>query len=94
MNQDTHYERSKTMFTIEMGVKVKSKISGFQGVVVSRAEHLNGCNRYWIQPPVDKDGKLIDGYWLDEQELTVLEDDPVTTDAPHRKPGGFPSRVR
>ena len=62
------------MFTIQLGARVRSNISGFAGMVCSRSEHLNGCNRYWIQPPVDKDGKLPDGMWMDEAELVVVEE--------------------
>lgn len=58
-------------FTIEMGSKVESDLCGFKGTITARAEHLNGCNRYWAQPPVDKDGKMVDGHWLDEDELVV-----------------------
>jgi len=80
-------------FTIALGSKVKSNISGFQGMVTSRAEHLNGCNRYWVSPPVDKDGKLPDGYWFDEGELDVVEETTrkKETELP---PGGFPSKTK
>lgn len=30
-------------FSIELGVKVKSEISGYEGTTTARAEHLNGC---------------------------------------------------
>lgn len=80
------------MFTIELGSKVKSKITGFSGVVTSRSEHLNGCNRYWVTPPVDKDGKLPDGYWHDEAELEVTE--APTLSRANNDRGGFPSRIK
>ena len=60
------------MFTIENGIKVKSNISGFKGIIVARADHLNGCNRYLVSPPIDKDGKLTDSFWFDEDELVVV----------------------
>ncbi|MEQ1905152.1 MAG: hypothetical protein ABL888_13265 [Pirellulaceae bacterium] len=80
------------MFKFELGSKVRSKISGFQGIATSRSEHLNGCHRYWVAPPVDKDGKLPDGYWLDEAEIEVIEPPQVTQQDTER--GGFPSRVK
>ena len=60
------------MFIVELGTEVKSNITGFRGIVTSRSEHLNGCNRYWIQPKVKKDGKYPDGCWLDEKELDII----------------------
>lgn len=80
------------MFTIELGSEVKSNISGFKGIAVSRAEHLNGCNRYWVAPGVDKDGKLHEGYWLDESELSVTKE-PVLKRKNNDR-GGLPSRSR
>ena len=80
------------MFTIELGSKVKSTITGFAGTAVSRSEHLNGCNRYWVQPTIDKDGKMIDGYWFDENELEVTAAPKLARKSQDR--GGFPSRVR
>lgn len=82
----------KTNFSIELGVKAKSNTSGFSGVITSRAEHINGCNRYWVQPPVGKDGKLPDGNWIDEGELIVTSKPVVKKKNPER--GGFPSRVK
>lgn len=78
------------MYKIELGAKVRSLVSGFEGIVNGRSEWLNGCRRYSVQPPVDKDGKLPDSYYFDEAELEVLE-------APKLKPanqdrGGPPVR--
>jgi hypothetical protein len=61
-------------------------------IAVSRAEHLNGCNRYWVAPGVDKDGKLHEGYWLDESELSVTKE-PVLKRKNNDR-GGLPSRSR
>lgn len=81
------------MFTIELGEKVKSRINGFAGVITSRAEHLNGCNRYWVEPhKTDKDGKLLDGHWFDEKDLEVIGRKKAKQ--PKEDPGGFPSRIK
>lgn len=63
------------MFKFNQAQEVRSTISGFRGKVTSRAEQTYGDNRIHVQPPVDKDGKLPDGYWFDESEL-----EPVTFD--------------
>lgn len=62
---------------IKLGSKVKCKVTGFSGTVTSRAEHLNGCNRYSVQPSVDKDMKLPDCYWIDEVQLEIIEEPKV-----------------
>lgn len=85
-------QKEGDVFTIELGAKVKSNISGFAGVVCSRSEHLNGCNRYWVQPPVDKDSKLPDGMWMDEAELIVVEE-PIL-ERKNNERGGMPSSIR
>jgi len=81
-----------TKFTIELGEEVKSSISGFKGIVTSRAEHLNGCNRYWVAPTVKKDGTLPEGMWMDEQELIVTKKKKVKKG--NRVTGGFPSKIK
>ena len=81
-----------TKFTIELGEEVKSSISGFKGIITSRAEHLNGCNRYWVAPTVKKDGTLPEGMWMDEQELIVTKKKKVKKG--NRIPGGFPSKIK
>lgn len=79
-------------FKFELGCKVRSLVSGFTGMVTSRSEHLNGCDRYWVQPPVDKEGKLPDGCWLDEGELDVIE--PPVLKPQNQERGGFPSKIK
>ena len=87
-----------SVFTIELGATVKSNQTGFTGIVTSRSEHINGCNRYWVQPPVDKDGKLVDGAWVDENELDIWVDEngeekPIIGRR-QQKRGGFPSSIK
>ena len=79
-------------FTIENGVNVKSNITGFKGMVVSRSEHLNGCNRYWVQPKVDKNGKQPEGLWFDEGEIIVTSKPKLK--AKNQDRGGFSSKVK
>lgn len=83
---------SQTNFLLENGTIVESNINGFKGMITARADHLHGCNRYYVCPRVDKDGKIPDGYWFDEAELIVKK-------APAIKPknkdrGGFHSSIK
>lgn len=61
-------------FLYNRGVYVRDKITGFTGCIVSRMDSITGCNRYCVQPPADKDGKFVDGYWIDEHSLEVDTD--------------------
>ncbi len=79
---------------------VESNVSGFKGKVTSRAQHVNGCDRYWVQPAVDKDGRTVPGEWFDEQELVVISNVPIFAEkeladgTPLKKPGGFSSSIK
>jgi hypothetical protein len=61
------------MFIIEMGQKVRERITGVTGVVVCRSEYLTGCNRYALQPEkLNKDGRPQDWISFDEDQLIDL----------------------
>ncbi len=74
-------------FTIEMKTKVTDTITGFQGMVTGRAEYLTGCRQYGVTPKVDKDGKLNETQWLDEDRL-------VSTVALARRKAAQPMKKR
>ncbi len=61
------------VFRHNLGDRVRDRITGQVGIVTSRSEHLFGCARYWIEPQDLKDGKPIDGRWLDEDCIDVVE---------------------
>jgi hypothetical protein len=58
---------------IELGAKVKDKVTGFVGIATGHTRLLTGCDRYLVQPAVGKDGKLPDECWFDENRLVVLK---------------------
>lgn len=72
---------------LALGCIARDKISGFSGVVVAITDWLNGCRRVTIQPRELKDGKPIDGYTFDAEQVEVLE---VAAPAV-AKPSGGPS---
>lgn len=59
---------------IGLGVRAKCKITGFEGTVVSRVQHITGCDRYSLQPDA-KDGKMPDAIWFDETVLEITDAD-------------------
>lgn len=81
---------------IELGSEVKDTVTGFRGVVTARAIHLNGCDRYWVQPPVKKVGEYPEGTWIDVSTLKVTKAaKPKQKDEEEaEKPGGFSSKIR
>ena len=84
------------MFKHKLGEKAKSKVTGLTGIIINRSESLYGCNRYYVQPKVDKDMKTPDGWWVDEEEITTLKTGGVKVEKPSRKtkPGGPMGKVR
>jgi hypothetical protein len=60
------------IFSIPLGTEVKDKVSGFQGKILLVVEYLHNCSQYFVEPPVDKDGKPRDGQWYDEGRLEVI----------------------
>ncbi len=58
---------------IELGDTVRDLITGFEGIAISRIEYLNGCVQICVKPPVDKDGKMRDGEYIDIGQLVVAK---------------------
>jgi hypothetical protein len=60
-------------FRYDLGDKVRDRITGMTGIVISRSEHLFGCERYWVEPQELKDSKPVDGRWFDQDSLELVE---------------------
>lgn len=60
------------IFAIKLGSEVKDKVSNFEGKVLVAVENLYNCNQYYVEQPVDKDGKTQEGKWFDEGRLSVI----------------------
>lgn len=72
---------------VVLGTKVKDKITGFEGIAVSRTTYLYGCVRVCVEPQGLHDGKPIESQYFDEQRL---EDVPTAVtggpgDVPHAR---------
>ena len=68
-------------YKFKLGSKVKDTVSGYTGILNARSENLNGCIRYSVQAPVDKDMKMPEGYWFDEVSLELIEDKVIKHEA-------------
>lgn len=62
----------------QLGDRARDVITGFAGVVVGRCEYLTGCQQILLIPPVDKDGKRVDGEWFDTDRCEVTEARAIT----------------
>ncbi len=67
------------MNIIAFGSLVRDKITGFEGFVTDRVEHMHGCVRYGVQPPL-KDGQLPDAKFFDGPDLSIVA--PPKNDLP------------
>jgi hypothetical protein len=54
-----------------LGLPATDKVTGFQGVISSVSFDLYGCIQVALTPPIDKDGKLVDGRWFDVNRLHI-----------------------
>jgi hypothetical protein len=55
-----------------LGLKVRDKVTGFEGVVESVSFDLYGCVQAVVKPAA-KDGEIKDGRWHDIQRLEVID---------------------
>lgn len=53
-----------------LGTPVKCDITNFRGIATGKCIYINGCVQYLVKPEVDKDGKMLDGEWIDSQQLS------------------------
>ena len=79
------------MGEIELGDKVKDKISGFEGIAVSRTVFINGCVQYGVVPRVTKGEKYPEEVGIDEDSLIVVKKNTVETKE-EDETGGRPTR--
>lgn len=84
--------KDTTGWKFDLGDRVKDRVSGFEGIVCIRMEHLNGCRQYGMYPKVDKDGKIPDPHYIDGEQLELV-DNGLNITAPIKKKtnGGAPS---
>ncbi len=61
----------------KLGLKVKERVTGIEGVVTSVGFDLYGCVQALGHPGTDKEGKILDQHWFDIARLEVLDGIPV-----------------
>lgn len=58
---------------IKLGNKYYDQITGFVGIATGKVKYISGCNQVLLAPGVDKDGKIQESMWFDEQRLVKVE---------------------
>lgn len=84
--QEGHMSATK----VQLGDRVKDRVTGFKGIAVAITEWLNGCRRVGVQAEKLAEGKPGEVQYFDEPQLEVLEHgvykpfepDPAPTPAP------------
>lgn len=77
---------------IKLGSKVKDSLTSFEGIAVTRTEHLYGCIHIGIQPDrLDKEGKPLETQYFDEQRIELLEEKEPEVSADSSAKAGGPS---
>ena len=64
---------------VKLGQKVKDVVTGFEGIVTSRCEYMNGCVQLSVAPKVNPKEKWVKPKekWFDESQLRVLVKKPI-----------------
>jgi len=71
---------------IELGQKVRDKITGLEGTAIARTEWLHGCVRIVIQPHGLKDGLPLEVQTVDEPQLEIIDEEAAPKAEPRHGP--------
>ena len=55
-----------------LGKKVKSIITGFEGIATAEITYINGCVQYCVKPKVCDKGLMPEGHYIDIEELEIV----------------------
>lgn len=59
---------------VELGDRVKDRITGYTGIAHCMTKWINGCIRFAVQPEqLDKDGKVVEDRYFDEGQLEIVQ---------------------
>lgn len=93
--------RTCALKRMNLGDKVRDRITGFTGILIAKTEWLNGCVRAVIQPQALEKGKVIEATTFDINQLELLEPNSFAqpkqiTETPpaRRRAGPMPDPVR
>ena len=76
------------MITIELGDKVRDRVSGLEGIAVTKLEYMNGCIQYSVTAKIKKGETEITTWNIDQEQIEVMSQKKVKV---KRKPSGGPT---
>ncbi len=76
------------LMNIPLGHLVKDRISGFEGIAISKILFYNGCIQYQLKPRLDKDKKIVTAELFDCQQLIVIGQGIAPNNIEVKKPVG------
>jgi hypothetical protein len=59
-------------YKFDRGDRLRDKVTKFEGICVSRGDHISGCNTYGLQPTELKDGAPQETKWFDEPRMETV----------------------
>ena len=65
---------------INLGQTYKDAVTGFEGMAVGKVAYISGCSQVLLAPKVDRDGKLLDSQWFDEQRCRAVSEEVLVLD--------------
>jgi len=71
---------------INFGEEYRDTVTGFTGKATGIVKHQFGCIRILLQPPIDKDGKVPETQWLDEESIESIKPIEKKTGGPMPAP--------
>lgn len=77
-----------------IGVKVRDRITGFEGIVTGHVRYLTGCDQFLVQPPVKEGNDFVEARWFDVNRLDVIEADVVRIDTVKAAGPDVPAPIR
>lgn len=58
---------------MELGDRVKDRLTGFTGVVTAKVQYISGCDQMLVLPEADNANKLNSSEWFDVERLEKVE---------------------
>lgn len=71
---------------IQLGQKVKDKLTGLEGIVIGITDWLYGCRRITFQPYGHKDGKAFEMLTVDQPQCELVAEEAAPKAAPRHGP--------
>ena len=76
------------MRKIQLGDKVKDRVTGFAGIAVGITKYLTGCDQVVVCPPCDKQGGAQEPFSFDITRLEIVKKQAVTLDEEKKEKKG------